>query len=287
MSNIEVKALPNTPAPAPKAEKGVLDFAEIHDADMDRFDIWLAKVWKDDMRPVNLSAFTSDKGPRFTAVAIKEPAPRDWEFARFYGSSDEIGKQLQEFWDKKFLAVSHCAFGYNDTVGLGVLWLKDPTRNNRSIWGGVDKTIQAKIKNATGHRVLTRSIHTLAKETRHVVVMTNDDGQAWQETYDVTLDQLEAWVEKHKADGYRLDHVHTYGSGASTRFGGIMVKEAQSADWDVTWKLTPADYADRIEERRREGFRPLLAMQHEGSGGARHYSVIWIRFRSEPMKATP
>jgi hypothetical protein len=278
-----------TPLPAQKApevkmdviaEKGVRDFAEIHDADEKAFDTWIAKMKQDGFRPVRLSVQTRLDSPRYTAVALKEDKTWPWEFTRVpTDDSDHLDVQ----WKRKFQIVAHSIYKNDQGILHEVqFWAKNDSLNNAGVWNGTENDVKGRVRAARKDkdRLLSRTATFKGNVPEFVVVIEELDGVPWQETYNVPFDDLKAYVEKHRGEGWRPDHLCFYGIGEKRLFSAILIKDANKTDWDLSWSLTPAEYAKALTARRAQGFRPLTAIGHEDSAGMQRFSVIWIRYRA-------
>ncbi len=268
---IEIKELP--PAATFVVENGILDYAEVHDIDEPAFTKWLEQMKKDDFRPVTLSIQSTKDGQRYTSVAIKEAKKRLWEFTR---DDHTVG----DMWAKGYVAIAQCLFfDSNGKHHTPVLWVWDPKGSNLGIWHGYKGIVLEKIED--GRKTKVRPVYRSAFQQGgyvYGVVLGAPTDEIWSESDHQSLQECRAWIEKQKAIGWRPVHLYAYGEGAKTLFGTILIQDASGPDWDVSWALTPAEYAAALSTRKAQGFRPHTAVGHDDNDGNRRFSVIWIRF---------
>ena len=152
---------------APIAEPGILDFAEIHDADAPRFDAWIARMQKDSFRPVSLSIQVLKDAPRYTAVAIKEEKKRIWEFMR--GIFGMEVPQYEEMWGKNYAATIQTPYTHGDKHRVAVVWVWNMLRHF-PMWTGDKPFIDEKIAEAGAAKVVpiyrTPAMKAFASSTR-------------------------------------------------------------------------------------------------------------------------
>ncbi len=266
------------------AEKGVIDFTEIHDAGEKQFDAWIARMKKDGYRPVSLNVRTVKDEARYTAVAIKEKRKRGWEFSRIPAESDTL---LGEMWDKKYAAVSLNFWFEKGKSWESYLWIEDAPRND-GIWMGTKGYIENRIAAASEReaRPICRCALDTPAGTRYGVVLDDWGTLPWTEVLEQTLDEIKEWVEKQKAQGWRPDHLCVNGNGARTQFGAILIRDPNGPDWEASWSLTKEEYEKELVARKRQGFRPLTAVWHSDDAKVGRFSAIWIRYR-KTLSPTP
>ena len=265
------------------AEKGVLDYAEIHDADEKRFDAWIAQMQKDGFRPVSLSIQVVKDVPRYTAVAVKEEKKLIWEFSRSI-----IGMDLpliEEMWGKNYSAAIQNPYTQGGKHRAAVVWLWNMPRT--WMWSGDKPFIANKIAAASAEKLrpIYRSANDQGPTVVYSILFGPDDGNPTDEAIDLAFDDCKALIEKRKGDGWRPKNLYTYGAGAKLLFGVTLVREKDRPDWDISWSLTPAAYEAELIARKRQGFRPHTTVGHDDDAGALRFSVTWIRYRSADTAA--
>jgi serine/threonine protein kinase len=275
------------PPPPARTEKGVLDFAEIHDADEARFDAWIAQMKKDGYRAVSLCVQSWKGAPRYTSVALKEEKKPAWDFTRVPNDDD---KHLDKMWGKQYEAVAYCLYREKAKLMEAYLWVRDPDSSDNGIWTGTKDFVQGKVdianKRTKRQDKPIRPIHRSAivdDPIRFGVALARRPPLPYVESVNQSLAECKDWVEKRKAQGWRPECLYAYGH-PKTIFGTILIQERDGPDWDVSWSLTTAHYETELAARKRRGFRPQTAVEHDDDSGAgRRFSVIWIRYRPEPL----
>jgi hypothetical protein len=271
--------------PALGNEGGVLDYAEIHDADEKRFDAWIAQMKKDGYRPVSLSVQTVKESPRYTSVAIKEEAAKVWEFARV--RSDDA-KHIEDMRNKDYVAIAQCVYREKSYLHQAYVWVLD--KNASMDWPSLGSKEDIDKKIAEAHKRKARLVYRSAFQGAAIVydiIVGGPTNVSWADSVDQSLEVCKTWIEKQKLQGWRPEHLYTYGAGRNTQFGAILVQNPKGPDWDVSWALTPGQYEAELAERKRRGFRPHTAVGHDDDAGALHFSVIWIRYFDLAAKTAP
>ena len=285
---VEIKELPPSQPNRPSvllAEKGILDYAEIHDADENRFDAWIAQMKKDGYRPVSLSVQTVKEAPRYTSVAIKEETNKVWEFARVRNDDDKHRDAMRK---KEYVAIAQCLYLEKGLLHQAYLWVLNPNTLVDGIWSGSKDDIDNKIDEARKRKA--RPVFRSALQGAATVydIIIGDPGKVpWVDLVDQSLEVCKTSIERQKAQGWRPVHLYAYGAGRNTLFGAILIQEPKAPDWDVSWALTPAQYEAELAERKRRGFRPHTAVGHDDDAGATRFSVLWIRYFDPATKAAP
>ncbi|MBM3995181.1 MAG: hypothetical protein FJ303_13665 [Planctomycetes bacterium] len=238
---------------------------------------------KDGFRPTSLSVQTVNDMPRFSAVAVKETIPIAWDFGRTKIDDSEYVDKMRK---KDFVVVAQCLYREDKNLRQAYLWVHNPSGLNDGLWVGSKEHVEKKIDEAKTRKA--RPIFRSASEGAtgvHDVVLGGPANTPWIEAADLSLADIKAWIDKHRAIGWRPDHLYAHGSGAGTRFGCILIQNADGPDWDVSWALTAAEYEKVLATRRANGFRPRHVVVHDSHLNERRFSVIWIRFQREPPQA--
>jgi hypothetical protein len=259
---------------APVAEKGVLDYAEIHDADEPRFDAWLEQMRKAGIRPVSLGLDVVNNAPRYSAVAILEENKRAWDFTRvLVGEHNRI--HFRTMAGKKFVPIAQDLYTDGTGVRQAILWVQREAAHGDGIYTGDEQQIKITIDDGKKRQKRPISQNALLYNGKHTfsVILDDDGGVPWGMAYPLTLSECKASLAGIKAVGGRLDHLYAVSTAAGTRFGYISIKDDHGPDWDVSWALTAKEYESQLAERKKQGFRPQLAVPHDS-----HFSVIWVRF---------
>jgi WD40 repeat protein len=267
--------------PAPIAEPGVLDYAEIHDADEKRFDAWLAQMKKDGYRPVNFSIRMVEDAPRYAAVAVQEVTKNTWDFSRVVHGNGADAAHLKDFWGKKYVAVAQGIFLSKGKIAQAFLWLRNAAFENDGIWTANEEITAETLADARTRKVrpLNSSGVILNEEPRLSVILLEDENTPWLRSTHLSLGECKAWVLKHRAEGWRLEQLYAYDRGVDTRFGGVLIKDMTGPDWDVSWALTQGQYEAELTSRKKQGFRPHTTVGHDDDTGALRFSAIWVRYR--------
>jgi serine/threonine-protein kinase len=289
--NMEIKELPfSAPGKAEltMAENGVLDYAEIHDADEKHFEAWIGQMKKDGFRPISLSIQTAKEAPRYTAIAINEVKKKAWQFARV---RIDDAKHIEDMRTKSYVPIAQCLYRKKGDLHQAYLWLLSPDLSVDGIWSGSKEGIDEKIREARIRKA--RPVYRSAFQGAvflYDIILGNPGNIPWTESLDQSLKDCKKSVEQGRKKGWRLDHLYAYGAGPNTLFGAIMIEDAKGPDWDVSWALTPPEYETELAVRKRQGFRPRTAVGHDDNTGAQCFSVIWVRYfdtATQPQLALP
>src|SRR5262249_46803132 len=247
--------------PALDNERGVLDYAEIHDADEKRFDAWIAQMKKDGYRPVSLSVQTVKEAPRYTSIAIKEEAKKVWEFARV--RSDDT-KHIEDMRNRDYVAIAQCVYREKSYLHQAYVWVLD--KNASMDWPSLGSKEDIDKKIAEAHKRKARLVYRSAFQGAAIVydiIVGGPTNVSWADSVDQSLQDCKTWIEKQKAKGWRPDHLYAYGAGPNTLFGAITIQDPKGPHWDLSWALTPAQYDRELAARKGRGFRPHTAVSHD------------------------
>jgi hypothetical protein len=269
--------------PDPVAEKGVLDYAEVHDADQKGFDAWTAQMQKDGYRPVSLSIQVVKDAPRYTAVALKEAKRRLWEltFVEHHFEGPTIEKMLA----KNYGAYLQCAHTYGGKYRSAMLWQWNMPRT--WMWTGNKSFIDSKTAEAArdaNYRPIHRGADDQGRGIVYSAIYGPDDGVPKQDAVDLSLGECRDLIKQYKSDGWMPTNLYAYGAGVKLQFGVTARREKKCPDWDISWSLTPAKYKAQLAARKQLGFRPHSSVGHDDGAGGR-FSVIWVRYRSTDAAA--
>ena len=200
----------------------------------------------------------------------KKPAREESSFGSLKAPAPAEARTQAEAWLK--------SVGKTDEA---TLWARDDSLDNAGLWTGDAAFVDGKIKAAKKQkkRLICRSAVFEGNDPQFAAILEEPNGVPWLESYGLSFLDCKAWVESHKADGWRPDHLYYYGVSTKRLFGGILIKDPNRSDWDVSWACTLAEYEKELAARNARGFRPLTAFGHEDSTGAQRFSVVWIRYR--------
>ena len=104
-------------------------------------------------------------------------------------------------------------------------------------------------------------------------ILVRAPGPAWEAQHGLTQTQLQATFDELVARGYRLVHVSGYSVNGQALYAAIW-EQAPGSAWETRFRLTSAQYQERVEELAARGYQPIVVSGYE-LAGQDYYAAIW------------
>jgi hypothetical protein len=268
-----------------EATPTVLDFKEIHGADLRAFKAWGDGLEGAGLLPVCLSTRAGGAEPRFNGVAI---ANRKKE--RFNFSWIRVDDKHEDTWNKFYKY-------HNNELGpkCGLLYMQSARVTEVLIWGqggpwesrlGPLAYVNQKVN--AGRKLRRRPVSLSATsaseaERKYSCQMWPDEGLNWDVHYSLDEKGLEKLFDAQRARGWRPDVLSCFWDGKEVRFMTVLVENPGKTNWSFRKDMPTAAYEQALVEENARGMRPIAVASYL-PGAETRYAAVWRATLEEPGK---
>lgn len=158
---------------------------------------------------------------------------------------------------------------YTEEKGLGWASLRNLTHEQYA-----DRFDQYRNR---GWMLIDVEAYPVGKDIRYAMVWRdNHDNRGWRQWRNMTSSGYNQRWNEMRAAGFRPTDVEGYMIGNNLRFAGIWVENRENLRWASNRNMTTASFAERHEERIRNGLRPVDIEAYDTPNGLR-WAAIWYQ----------
>lgn len=129
---------------------------------------------------------------------------------------------------------------------------------------------------AKGYRLIDQEAYMLNGQRRYAGVwLENKENFAWVSYRNVNSAEFGNRFKTYKDQGYRMVDVEAYPSGNNTLYAAVWVKDGQNLAWAEHRDMTEAQYREKFDSFRTEGYR-VLDLESYRQNNQQRYAAIWV-----------
>jgi N-acyl-D-amino-acid deacylase len=252
---------------------------EVHGVNAASLRAWLDRLAKTGHRLALVNGFATRDGPRFAALAVRDPHNSPW-LARLDLTPQQYQKAFTEWAAKGYRLLSVSGYPNGQTTRFAALWVRDPAAGT---WAGRHGLTAREYGKAV--------VENDRKHMRPVYVAGYPSGESYRfaaifsptnlrsaARHDLTGCQYHKACASMRARGFRPVSVSGYLAGDTTRFAVAFVRDNSVASWATRYRLSPREYERERDRRAKRGYR-LLTVSGYPSGRHVRYVAVWVKDR--------
>jgi serine/threonine protein kinase/WD40 repeat protein len=269
------------PGRAENHDRVMLDFREIHDADVAGLAKWFEQLPKN-FRPSHLSVQEGSNGTRFDAIAIDDgtATPFEAHLALSHKKTEPLTldqddqDMFRKGWNRILIS------GYFDSTGYRRHQIWSKVSGYSPSWR-MQKEFTANIAKLKASKSMPLSVTQY--DDGLALITAPDDGHDWECFKDLTAEQVKTKILECKERKWRPSMVHRHRTDAD-KFLLTLIDNPHDEAWEYEANLSIAEYESKLTTNKVRGFRPGYVHSWIVSKEP-VYSVIWLgRPNNEPIK---
>ncbi|MBW4656480.1 MAG: serine hydrolase [Kaiparowitsia implicata GSE-PSE-MK54-09C] len=128
-----------------------------------------------------------------------------------------------------------------------------------------------------GYRLIDQEAYMLNGQRRYAGVwVENKENFGWVSYRNVDSAEFGDRFNTYREQGYRMVDVEAYPSGRNTLYAAVWVKDGQSLSWAEHRDMTAAQYGEKFDLFRDQGYR-VLDLESYQQNGQQRYAAIWVK----------
>lgn len=127
------------------------------------------------------------------------------------------------------------------------------------------------------YRLIDQESYMLNGQRRYAGVwVENKENFGWVSYRNVDSTEFSDRFNTYKQQGYRMVDIEAYPSGRNTLYAAVWVKDGQSLPWAEHRDMTAAQYGEKFDAFRDQGYR-VLDLESYQQNGQQRYAAIWVK----------
>lgn len=239
-----------------KDEKG-LDWVSKRDLTSAQFSSNFSNYSRNGYMLIDIDAYKTDKGLRYSQVWRENTDGRDWAEHRDL-TSDEYASLWEEYKARDYRPLDIERYDLNGQERWAGIWVENIEGIRWSSHRNVSDKSQGELfdeRSKAGYRIIDIESYPTNKGQQYASIWYfNNDGRKWAQLRDMDRDTYQTEVNQRSEDGYSVVDYESYYTSKGIRYAAIWEKKPDFA-WQTRTNRTVQAYSNLWYQYADEGYR--------------------------------